>query len=78
MYINISYFKKYLPYTKFFLILFTFWLSVNTGSKYIGSKASNPFRTPRDPESMLERWDAGDSGFTSYCVTPDTKVEMWD
>ena len=36
MYINISYFKKYLPYTKFFLILFTFWLSVNTGSKYIG------------------------------------------
>jgi len=35
MYINTSYYKKYLPYTKFFLILFALWLSLNTGSKYI-------------------------------------------
>jgi len=54
------------------------WGKNTTGSKYIGSKASNPFRTPRDPQSMLDRFDEGDPGFTSYCVTPDTKIEMWD
>ncbi len=31
----LSYFKKYLIHTKFFVILFLFWVSLNTGSKYL-------------------------------------------
>ena len=30
----LKYFKKYLIHTKFFIILFLFWVSLNTGSKY--------------------------------------------
>ena len=34
--LNISnYYDKYLIYAKYFFILFLFWLSINTGSKYI-------------------------------------------
>ena len=32
---NHQYIKQYLPYTKFIIILFLFWISLNTGSKYI-------------------------------------------
>jgi len=38
----------------------------------------NVFANPRDPQSMLDKYDAGHQGFDHYCVTPDTKVEMWD
>ena len=56
------------------------WRKDTTGqiSSPTGGKASNPFRSPRDPQSMLNRYAQGDKGFEQYCVTPDTKVEMWD
>ena len=56
------------------------WRKDTTGqiASPTGGKASNPFRSPRDPQSMLDRYAQGDKGFDHYCVTPDTKVEMWD
>jgi hypothetical protein len=56
------------------------WRKDTTGqiSSPTGGRASNPFRRPRDPQSMLDRYAQGDKGFEQYCVTPDTKVEMWD
>ena len=56
------------------------WSKDATGSFLgirVGAKGLNPFRNPRDPQSMLDRWDAGDEGFSHYCVVPNTKIEMW-
>ena len=36
-------YKLYLPYTKFLIIIFLFWCSINTGSKYITTDYLNQF-----------------------------------
>ena len=35
MFNNLKYYNKQLIYIKFIIILFLFWLSINTGSKYL-------------------------------------------
>ena len=36
----------------------------------------NVFRN-RNPQDMLKSWEEGEGGFTKFCVTPNTKIEMW-
>ena len=48
------------------------------GRQKTGIDTPNVFATPRDPDTMLQRRDEGHKGFKNYCVTPNTKVEMWN
>ena len=40
------------------------------------NSSKNVFRH-ESADSMLSAWDKGEEGFEKYCVTPNTKVEMW-
>ena len=41
------------------------------------NSSKNVFRH-ESADSMLSAWDKGEEGFEKYCVTPNTKVEMWN
>tara|TARA_Y100000310_G_scaffold256176_1_gene263906 strand:+ start:312 stop:1292 length:981 start_codon:yes stop_codon:yes gene_type:complete len=40
--------------------------------------AKNVLAGDTDPDSMLDKWDEGHTGFQYFCVVPNTKIEMWD
>mgnify|MGYP005821399321 CR=1 FL=1 len=43
-----------------------------------GSANANVFTGDKTPEAMINKYNEGHQGFSHYCVSPDTKIEMWD
>ena len=43
-----------------------------------GSTTENVFSGNRSPDDMIRKYGEGHRGYSHYCVTPNTEVEMWD
>ena len=43
-----------------------------------GSTTENVFSGNMSPDDMIRKYGEGHRGYSHYCVTPNTEVEMWD